>query len=293
MNHVLRKLSFLLLTGATVAQQQATTLWHLAEHASAVVVAAATSATDPNPEWHRIEFRTDEVLKGAVGPNFRLLEPAGRCCGHALFSVIPGQSYLLFLDRRGQTLHPLAGDRGVLAADPILVAHVRRLMTASSDVEATGRELAAALQMVDSRMAQDAALALSCLPTLPADGNAREGIRSALRREASAPTTALPALAAAVVRMDPAAAASNLLPLYLTTTQDDAARTLQFALDGIAQFGDLAADAFLVKGIPQSNFGERPHGNMQTLDACQEFNVRIDFCSEVAALTPAEAEKLP
>ena len=33
--------------------------------------------------------------------------------------------------------------------------------------------------------------------------------------------------------MDPAAAASNLVPLYLTTTQDDAARTLQFALDGI------------------------------------------------------------
>lgn len=239
MNHVLHTLFVLLATAALGAQQQATTLWHLADRAAVVVVAEATAATDPTPEWHRIEFRADEVLNGSLGTRFSLLEPAGRCCGHALFSVVPGQSYLLFLERRGSLLHPFAGDRGVLTADQATIEHVRSLLRLSTDAQGVARELAAALTAADSRIAHDAALALPSLIELPQDGTSRASIRSALRRHALDPTTALPFLAAAVVRMEPEAAAAELLPLYLETPTDDAARALQLAMADVA-VADLA-----------------------------------------------------
>lgn len=230
MNPFLRTL-FLAVTTATLsAQQQATTLWHLAARADAVVVAEATAATDPSPDWHRVEFRGLDVLKGEPGERFALLEPAGRCCGHALFAVVPGQRYVLFLARNGRTLHPLAGDRGVEADSPELVAHVRALLRADGPL-AAARELALGVAAGNERVAQDAALALAAVPALPGDERTRDTIREALAATALQPTTALPALATAVARFDAARAAQELVPFYLAAGTDDAALAIARVLD--------------------------------------------------------------
>ena len=67
----LRRLSLLLLsllpTAFAGAQDQATTLLAASRRADVVVRATVLAATDPTPEWHRLQFRRDAVLKGAVG----------------------------------------------------------------------------------------------------------------------------------------------------------------------------------------------------------------------------------
>lgn len=230
MNPLLRTLVLAVSTATLSAQQQATTLWHLAARAHAVVVAEAMAATDPSPDWHRVEFRGIDVLKGEPGTRFSLLEPAGRCCGNALFAVVPGQRYVLFLARTGQTMHPLAGDRGVESESAELVAHVRALLQAAGP-EAAARELAVGVAAANERIAQDAALALAAVPVLPTDERTRDTIREALAATAMQPTTALPALAATVARFDSARAAEELVPFYLAAGTDDAARAIAHVLD--------------------------------------------------------------
>ncbi|MGE3173084.1 MAG: hypothetical protein AB7O97_10710 [Planctomycetota bacterium] len=215
------------------AQQQATTLALLSQQAAVVAVARATAATDPSPEWHRVEFRTVEVLRGAVDESFALLEPAGRCCGRALFAVEPGQELLLFLDRRGAALHPRAGDRGVLPAEPAVLAHVRDLLAAAGDDAATAGALTAGLSSPTLRVRLDAALTLPALPRLVADATGRDRVFAALRACAQVPDTALPALAAAAVRLDGARAALELLPPYLGATDPGVVRALGAALTSL------------------------------------------------------------
>lgn len=231
MNAMLRTIPFAFLTALLPAQQQATTLWHLAARADAVVVAEAVGASDPSPEWHRVEFASVETLKGTAGERFSLLEPAGRCCGHALFAVEPGRRYVLFLERRGPTLHPLAGDRGVETDSVELVAHVRALLSAPDATSEAG-ELAAGVAAAHPRIAQDAALALAASPALPTTARARDTVREALAASALQPNTALPALAAVVARFDPAHAADELVPFYLAAGTDDAALAIARVLEG-------------------------------------------------------------
>ncbi len=231
MNQLSQRLAVLAIAATAAgirAQEEASTLSALAARADVVAVATATAATDPSPEWHRLEFRTEAALHGSPPATFALLEPAGRCCGRALFQLVPGTEYLLFLERRGPLLHPIAGDRGVVLATADVITHVRAL-AASADPAARARVLAGGLDAATPRIRDDAALALGALPGLGTDAFVRARVHQALAAQLPMPTTRLPALTAAAVRCGDDAAAL-LLPYYLATADADTERVLQRAL---------------------------------------------------------------
>lgn len=234
MNHHLAALAsygalLALLAAGAPAQEQATTLASLARTADVVVRATVVRATDPSPEWHRLEFRRDEVLRGSLGETFTLLEPAGACCGRSLFALQPGNECLLFLQRRGPLLHPLGGARGVAQDAPELAAHVRALLGAADD-GARARLLAASLAAPHPRIAADAAHALAALPTLPLGPAERAAVATALGDAVGRGHTAAPSLAEVAVRLADAPMLDSLLPLYMSQTHDDRAAMLRRAL---------------------------------------------------------------
>jgi hypothetical protein len=196
------------------AQEQATTLAALAARAHVVATAFAAADTDPSPDFRRVEFRTIDSLEGAPGATFALLEPAGRCCGHALAAVEPGVPYLLFLERRGPTLHVLGGDRGLLRATPPLVSHVAALLAAAAPA-ARSAVLLDAFDSAEPRVRGDAILALAASPALPPSAALRERVHAALLAELPRAGTRLPALLDLVVRAGGPQTPQDLLRLYL------------------------------------------------------------------------------
>lgn len=219
----------LTLLAPVAAQDPATTLLAGCLQAPVVVRATVLAATDPSPEWHRLSFRNDEVLKGTLPATFEVLEPAGACCGRSLFALEPGQHCLLFLRRTGPLLHPFGGSRGVLADEPQLVAAVRDLLAAADDA-ARAQRLVLQLQHPDARIAADAAHALAALPTLSLTSGERAVLGAALQTALQQRrTTAAPLLETAVRLQDPALL-DELLPAYLATDRDDQARLLRRGL---------------------------------------------------------------
>lgn len=206
------------------AQDQATTLLACAQQAPVVVRATVLSIVDPTPEWHRLQFRTDEVLKGEVPSGFTLLEPAGACCGRALFSLQPGDACLLFLARTGAVLHPFGGGRGVLPDDAAIVAHVRSLLVAAPGDLAS--VLAAALAHAELRIAADAAQALAALPALHLSATARERVRTTLLAALERGETVSAPLVEVAVRLRDGDLVRDLLPTYLTTARADQAELM-------------------------------------------------------------------
>lgn len=225
-------LKILFVTAATLgaatarAQQQASTLFSLARSADTVVVATATADFEPSPEWRSVEFRVDETMKGATRATFSVLEPSGRCCGAALSAAEPGRQFVMFLKSRGPALHPMAGDRGIVASSPDLIAHVRELIAAAGDSARETQLLAQSLAHTDIRVAQDAALALAAHPRPELDARSMQRVHEALDRCVAMPTTALPSLATAVARAEGHAAAAALIPLYLRATSEDSASAI-------------------------------------------------------------------
>lgn len=209
------------------AQDQATTLFEATRRADAIVVATVTAATDPSPEWHRLELRVDRRLHGAVGTTLVLLEPAGACCGRSLFALQPGDRQLLFLSRRGATWHPFGAGRGVLPPDPALLAHVEALLTATDDA-ARAELLGGHLDHADPRIARDAALALAGLPVLPTTADGR--IANQLQRAVAAGETTAPALLDLALRRGSQPLLATAVASYLDAPRDDQARLLRTRL---------------------------------------------------------------
>lgn len=223
---VLALVALPLLGGHAIAQDEATTLAGALRSADVVVRATVQAATDPSPEWHRLQFVTTELLTGTLGPQFSVLEPAGACCGRSLFALQPGSDVLLFLRRTGTTLHPFGGARGVLPADGELLAHLRALL-AAADEPARLHVLAQALQATEPRIAADAAHALAVAPTLTLSAGDRAEIVAALQSAAvRGATTAAPLLDAALRLSDPTVL-DAALPVYLTAERDDMAALLR------------------------------------------------------------------
>ncbi len=214
---------------AAPAQDQATTLLHACQRADVVVRATVLAATDPSPEWHRLEFRSDEVLAGAVGADFQLLEPAGACCGRSLFALQPGATCLLFLQRTGPALHPFGGGRGVLPATPELLLHVRSLLAAGDD-DARAGLLAAALDSPEPRIAQDAAHALAVLPVLRLAPTARRAVTERLDEAVRSGRTTAPALLDVVVRLCDDSMLDATIATYLAAEREDQARLVREGL---------------------------------------------------------------
>lgn len=226
-----RMLTALLLAPLALApaQEQATTLLAACRTADVVVCATVVRATDPSPDWHRLEFTVDRQLAGAPLAAFALLEPAGPCCGRSLFALLPGDRRLLFLRRVGATLHPFGGDRGVLPATPELEAHVQALL-ATTDAAATARLLAHALASTERRIGDDAAHALAVLPNLQLPSAERALVVQALTAAVDAKSTRAPALVDVAVRQQDPAVLDALLPLYLRTPASDHAELLRKGL---------------------------------------------------------------
>jgi Arc/MetJ family transcription regulator len=219
----------LLTAGVMPAQDQATPLANLARRADVVVRATVIAVTDPSPEWHRLRFRADAVLRGAVGLEFDLLEPAGACCGRSLFALQLGDERLLFLHRIANTQHPNGGARGVVPAVPAVVAHVVQALAAPK-AAALAQLLAANLQHEEPRIADDAAHALATMPQLSLDATHRAAVAAALAGSVQRGSTRTAALAEVAIRLDDDTMLDVCLPIYLSTQRSDQAALLRRAL---------------------------------------------------------------
>lgn len=217
------------LIAALPGQDQATTLLAACRSADVVVQARVDQATDPSPEWHRLRFTTELRLKGEIADSFTLLEPAGPCCGRALFALQIGDHRLLFLRRTGASLHPFGGDRGVLAADAAVLAHVRDLLGAHDAAETTAR-LCEALASPHTRLAADAAHALATLPTLTLDATARERVTDALQSALAGDAPYAASLLEVATRARDVRCIDTVLDHYLGCDEPHRAKLVQQAL---------------------------------------------------------------
>jgi hypothetical protein len=221
--------SLLLLAVPAAAQDQATALSTAARGAAVIVRATVVAATDPSPEWHRLQFRTVEVLKGAPGASFPLLEPSGACCGRSLFALQEGQSCLLFLRQLGAVLHPFGGSRGVLPDTAEIVAHVRAVLQTSNDAELASL-LARNLMNAEPRIAEDAAHALAVLPRLELTANERRLVVDALDDAVQRGFARAAPLLEAALRQRDDALLDKLLRAYLAAEREDQATLLRKGL---------------------------------------------------------------
>ncbi|MAD33344.1 MAG: hypothetical protein CMJ88_06255 [Planctomycetes bacterium] len=217
------------LTQLAPSQDQATTIWTLAQRADVIVQVEVTASVAPSPAWVQRSFQSMQTLKGTVAATFTLTEPAGRCCGRSLFSLQTGDACLLFLRRLGPTLHTLGGSRGVLPARAELSAHVRELLQAPS-TNALGRLLARRLDNADKRIAHDAAMTLATLPNLSLTSSERGAVTAALATSVNRGTTKSAALVDIAVRLGDAAAVDAMLPIYINARRNDQAALLRRAL---------------------------------------------------------------
>ena len=229
--NLLRSLTVLLLgpLAALSAQDQATTLLAACRGADVIACATVVQATDPSPDWHRLQFTVTQQLKGAPLATVTLMEPAGPCCGRSLFALQPGDHRLLFLRRVGATLHPFGGARGVLPAEPQLLAHVQALLAAPDDA-AVARLLAQNLTATAARIADDAAHALAAMPQLALPAAERDMVAAALQNAVAQHSTRTAALVDVAVRHQDAAMLDTLLPAYLATPAGDQAALLRRGL---------------------------------------------------------------
>ncbi len=211
------------------AQDAATTLAEACRRADVVVHATVIGATDPSPDWHRLEFRVQAVLAGQLGPTFSVLEPAGACCGRSLFALQVGDSSLLFLRRTGATLHPFGGGRGVLPAEPALLQHVQALLAAGDDAART-EVLVAGLAQTQPRVQHDAATTLASLPNPTLDPAARQLVAARLAASVRDGLTTTPALAELAVRSADATLLQDTVHVYLGASRRDQAAAVRSSL---------------------------------------------------------------
>lgn len=231
MNHLTTKAGLLALLLPTMApaQDQATTLARLCKTADVIVRAKVTDAVQPTAELLQLTLQPNQVLKGQVGNTFSLIEPAGQCCGRALFSLSVGDQRILFLKRVGPTLHTLGGGRGVLPATVDLGTHVQALLAAPSN-NATAHLLAGNISHQEPRIADDAALALAVHANLSLNPAERAALATSLAQSVQHGLTRTAALADVTARLGDANMIDTVVPVYLQATKSDQALLLQKAL---------------------------------------------------------------
>ncbi|MFT4513076.1 MAG: hypothetical protein ACI89X_000760 [Planctomycetota bacterium] len=231
MMHLTRKASLLafLLPTIAAAQDQASTIARLCQKADVIVRATVQSSAHPTAQLHQLTLQPNQVLKGQIGVSFTLTEPAGKCCGRSLFALTVGDTRILFLKRLGPTVHTLGGGRGVLAVTPDILSHVQALLAAPT-TNATGHLLAASVNHVEPRIADDAALALATLPNLSLTPLERSAIVSSLLQSVQRGWTRTAALADVAVRLGDANMVDSVMPVYLEAVREDQALLLRNAL---------------------------------------------------------------
>lgn len=231
MNHLTPKTSLLVLSllATAPAQDQATTIARLCQQANVIVQATVQGSAHPTPELHRLTLQPTHVLKGTVGNTFSLIEPAGQCCGRALFSLSIGDKRILFLKRVGPTLHTLGGGRGVLPATADLRQHVQDLLAAPS-ANATAHLLAANINHSEPRIADDSALALAIHPNLSLTLTERAALTTSLQHSVQHGLTRTAALSDVAARLGDANMVDSVVPVFLQANRTDQALLLRKAL---------------------------------------------------------------
>lgn len=231
MNYLPWKASLLaaLLPASLCAQDQATTLTRLCTTAEVIVEATVSGVVQPTAEIRQLTLTTGAILKGAIGTSFTLSEPAGRCCGRALFNLNIGDTRILFLKRVGPTLHTTGGNRGVIAATQDLRSHVQALRAAPSS-NALAHVLANNINHHEPRIADDAALALSVHPNLSLTLSERNAVATSLSQSVQHGLTRTAALADIAARLGDANMVDTVVPVFLQATKTDQALLLRKAL---------------------------------------------------------------
>lgn len=231
MNHLISKTGLLALALAATApaQDQASTIARMCAKADVIVQAKVQGSVHPTPNLHQLTLQPTHVLKGAVGTSFSLTEPAGQCCGRALFSLTIGDSRILFLKRLGPTLHTFGGGRGVLPATADLRSHVQALLAAPS-ANAVAHLLANSINHAEPRIANDAALALAVHPNLSLTLTERATLTTSLAQSVQHGLTRTAALADVAARLGDANIVDSVVPVFLAASKPDQAMLLRKAL---------------------------------------------------------------
>ncbi len=216
----------LLLTPVTA---QGPTLRSALQGAELVVTARVVAATDPSPEWHRLDFEVVSTFVGTAPTTLQVLEPAGACCGRSLFALQVGDERLLFLRRVGPHWHPFGGAAGVLPAAPALLAHVARLQAAATP-QSLVRTLVDALASEETRVADDAAATLAVLPAGALVGLDHAAIAGALQQALAIGNVRSAPLADVAVRSSDPALLDTVIAAYVAEPAADRARLLRHAL---------------------------------------------------------------
>ncbi|MFK7739648.1 MAG: hypothetical protein AB8H80_04930 [Planctomycetota bacterium] len=224
-------LGLLAFDGSARTQDQATTLARLAARADVVVDATVADIAQPNAAMLLVQMRKNALLKGSLpSAAFALTEPAGRCCGRALFGLQPGDRCLVFLRRTGAMLHPLGGGRGVLPWTAARANHAGALLATAANPAALAHQLALTLSSEDPRLRSDAAMALAALPELNLTSMDRLRVRTALSESVQRGHVHTAPLADVAGRLADATMVDTVLPLFLDAAQQDQAALLQRAL---------------------------------------------------------------
>lgn len=274
-----------MLLGGVTCQEQATTLLALSQRAEVVVVARAERFAEPAPDVLAVRFQRLEALRGSSEAEFILQEPAGRCCGRALFQLAPGSTRVLFLERHAGELHLIGGDRGLVEATPALLSHLRSLLQAGT-IGQRAEELARALQDSDRRVRRDAAHALAQLPSdVLLSGTARAALRAAVTAGLLDETSLLPALLQAGERHDPDATLALVLPAYLQAQRAEVQGLLQQRLQ--AQPPASVCDTLLLHWPQQESARQRAAELLATLPATTAEPMQLRLLRE--AQTPRTA----
>lgn len=314
MIHLLSKatlLAFLLPTFAS-AQSQATSMARLCQKSDVVVRATVISSVQPTAQLQQLTLQPQQVLKGQVGASFTLSEPAGKCCGRSLFALTVGETRILFLKRLGPTWHTLGGGRGVLAATPDLLTHVQALLAAPT-TNAMGHLLAASVNHVEPRIADDAALALATLPNISLTPLERSAVVNSLLQSVQRGWTRTAALANVAARLGDANMIDSILPVYLSATREDQALLLRKALRrcptqlvanrmsafvGRTRRSNLRAAALLTELPPatalpaMTNLLQRPNHPQVQMHLCEGLLAAGVSSSSLSPLVPAAVLQL-
>ncbi|MCB9881079.1 MAG: hypothetical protein H6832_05340 [Planctomycetes bacterium] len=196
------------------AQKQATTVFALAKRTPLVLHVRVTDRRESGGTL-RISFTTLEALRGTPSVALELEELGAHHCGAACHGLEVGSRLILFAAERDGQFHVRGGSRGLLHESDERLALVRKLVAEPAPA-ALIRLVTDALDSEDSRIAEDAALALPTLPELERmKDDDRVRLERAVETELRAPSTRLFGLLTASTRVSPKFAARAAWSLWL------------------------------------------------------------------------------
>ena len=175
MNHRVASLIFLMLAPLGLrAQQEASTLEELCRKAPFVATVRLSSLKESKISIEA-RFEATHWWKGERKGEILFAESSRAHCGSALRGLKTGKEYLVFFEARPTDVHLVGGQRGILVKTQAIESAVKALLL-TRDSAARAPLLAAQLSDSNSRVREDAAMALANLPGLEASTTATRAL---------------------------------------------------------------------------------------------------------------------